>query len=101
MLRTSRPIPAAGDLLLAVQTEKLLIDGETGSAGRNQFSGRVRDVVYQGESLRIFITLDDGSTLSLRQPSHYEATIRIPPIGGILNVSLHPQDTIVVPKANE
>jgi putative spermidine/putrescine transport system ATP-binding protein len=97
-LRTKRPIPASGDLVLAVQTEKLLIDDGTGDAGRNRFSGRIRDVVYQGESLRIFIALDDGSSLSLRQPSHYEAIRHIPAVGEILHVSLHPEDTIVVPK---
>jgi putative spermidine/putrescine transport system ATP-binding protein len=98
-LRTKRPIPPSGDLVLAVQTEKLLIDNGTGEPGRNRFSGRIRDVVYQGESLRIFITLDDGASLSLRQPSHYEAIRHIPPVGEILHVSLHPEDTIVVPKA--
>jgi putative spermidine/putrescine transport system ATP-binding protein len=98
-LRTRRPIPACGDLVLAVQTEKLLIDNGTGGAGRNRFSGRIRDVVYQGESLRIFIALEDGSSLSLRQPSHYEAIRHIPAVGEILHVSLHPEDTIVVPKA--
>jgi len=97
-LRTRRPIPASGDLVLAVQTEKLLIDNGSGEPGRNRFSGRIRDVVYQGESLRIFIALEDGASLSLRQPSHYEAVRHIPAVGEILHVSLHPEDTIVVPK---
>jgi len=97
-LRTRRPIPASADLVLAVQTEKLLISNGTDDSGRNRFSGRIRDIVYQGESLRIFITLENGSSLSLRQPSHYEATRRIPPIGETLHVSLHPEDTIIVPE---
>ena len=97
-LRTRRPIPASADLVLAVQTEKLLISNGTDDSGRNRFSGRIRDIVYQGESLRIFITVENGSSLSLRQPSHYEATRRIPPIGETLHVSLHPEDTIIVPE---
>ena len=98
MLKTSRPIAANGELLLAIQTEKLLIEDGTGAPERNRFSARVTDVVFQGESLRVFLALDDGATLSLRQPSHYEAARRIPPIGERLAVSLHPQDTIIVPK---
>ncbi|WP_231714840.1 ABC transporter ATP-binding protein [Enhydrobacter aerosaccus] len=98
ILRTGRPVPATGDLVLAVQTEKLLIDLDRQDPTRNHFSGRVADIVFQGESLRVFLTLDGGASLSLRQPSHYEATRRIPPIGERVNVSLHPEDTIVVPR---
>ncbi|MFO1081614.1 MAG: ABC transporter ATP-binding protein [Reyranellaceae bacterium] len=99
-LRTGRPVPPSGELVLAVQSEKLLIDDAGGSRdpARNRFSGRVVDVVYQGESLRVFLALEDGAGLSLRQPSHYEASRRIPPVGGHLEVSLHPEDTIVVPR---
>jgi putative spermidine/putrescine transport system ATP-binding protein len=95
-LRTRRPIPAAEDLVLAVQTEKLLIDDGSTDADRNRLSGRIRDVVYQGESLRIFVTLPDGTSVSLRQPSHYEAARRIPAVGEVVQLSLHPEDTIVV-----
>ncbi|POR45101.1 TOBE domain-containing protein, partial [Bosea psychrotolerans] len=71
-----------------------------GAPERNRFSARVTDVVFQGESLRVFLALDDGTPLSLRQPSHFEAARRIPPIGERLAVSLHPQDTIIVPKTD-
>ena len=95
-LRTNRPIPASGDLVLAVQTEKLLLHDGADDTDRNRLAGTIRDIVYQGESLRIFIRLPDGTGVSLRQPSHYEATRRIPPIGAQVQLSLHPEDTIVV-----
>lgn len=98
ILKSARPIAPAGELVLAIQTEKLLIEDGTGSPDRNRLEARVTDVVFQGESLRVFLALDDGTALSLRQPSHYEAARRIPPIGERLAVSLHPQDTIIVPK---
>ncbi|MCE3250752.1 MAG: transporter ATP-binding protein [Geminicoccaceae bacterium] len=100
-LRSSRPIPPSGDLVLAVQTEKLLIEDGGDASHRNKLTGRVSEIVYQGESLRVFVTLDDGATLSLRQPGHYEACRRIPPVGQRLSVSLHPEDTIVVAKTAE
>ena len=97
------PLPnarsASGDLVLAVQTEKLLIDDGAQDSTCNRLTGTVTDIVYQGESLRIFIALEDGSSLSLRQPSHYEAIRHIPPVGDILHVSLPSEDTTVVPKA--
>jgi hypothetical protein len=72
-----------------------------GDTALNRLTGTVTDVVYQGESLRIFLVLPDGTALSLRQPSHHEAYRRIPPLGGSLTVTLHPEDTIIVPKAPE
>ncbi|HEY5797790.1 MAG TPA: ABC transporter ATP-binding protein [Bosea sp. (in: a-proteobacteria)] len=99
VIRTARPLPASGELVLAVQTEKLLIEDGAGAPERNRFSARVTDIVFQGESLRVFLALDDGTPLSLRQPSHYEAARRVPPIGERVEISIHPQDTIVVSKA--
>ena len=99
VLRSARIVPTAEALMLAVHSEKLLIDGDDADAACNRLTGKVTDVVYQGESLRIFLELPDGTSLSLRQPSHYAAARRIPPIGDALTVRLHPEDTIVVPEA--
>jgi putative spermidine/putrescine transport system ATP-binding protein len=101
ILRSTRPIPDGDEPMLAVHSEKLLIDDGAGDAGRNRLTGKVIDIVYQGESLRVFLQLADGTSLSLRQPSHYEAARRIPPLGEELTVTLHPEDTIVVPKARQ
>jgi putative spermidine/putrescine transport system ATP-binding protein len=101
ILRSARAIPDREALMLAVHSEKLLIDDGTADGSRNRLTGTVTDIVYQGESLRIFLALPDGTTLSLRQPSHHEAYRRIPPIGGDLTVTLHPEDTIIVPKVPE
>jgi putative spermidine/putrescine transport system ATP-binding protein len=101
ILRSARAIPDREALMLAVHSEKLLIDDGTADGSRNRLTGTVTDIVYQGESLRIFLTLPDGTALSLRQPSHHEAYRRIPPLGGRLTVTLHPEDTIIVPKVPE
>jgi putative spermidine/putrescine transport system ATP-binding protein len=100
VLRSARAIPTGDALMLAVHSEKLLIDGGANDAACNRLTGTVTDIVYQGESLRIFLALADGSALSLRQPTHHEAYRRIPPVGGSLAVTLHPEDTIVVPRVD-
>jgi putative spermidine/putrescine transport system ATP-binding protein len=100
ILRSARAIPNGEALMLAVHSEKLLIEDGKPNAVLNRLTGKVTDVVYQGESLRIFLQLADGTSLSLRQPSHHLASRRIPPIGDELTVTLHPEDTIVVPKAD-
>ncbi len=98
ILRTSRPVPQTGEILLAVQTEKLLIDGASADKSSNRLSGCVSEIIYQGESLKIFLTLDEGMTLSLRQPSNHMARLNVPLVGERITVTLHPEDTIIVPK---
>ena len=98
-LRCAKPLPAAARLLLAVQTEKLMVAGPADGPqdpALNRLSGRVADVIYQGESLRVFVTLDGGARVSLRQPAHYLGRLAIPAIGDPITVLLHPRDTIVV-----
>ena len=101
ILRSARTIPNDDALMLAVHSEKLLIDDGSADPASNRFTGTVTDIVYQGESLRLFLRLIDGTRLSLRQPSHHDAYRRIPPPGGAITVVLHPEDTIIVPKAAE
>jgi len=101
ILKSARAIPDGEALMLAVHSEKLLIADGVADAALNRLTGKVTDIVYQGESLRVFLQLADGTSLSLRQPSHYQASRLLPPVGGELTVTLHPEDTIVVPKAQE
>lgn len=101
LLRSARAVPDGDALMLAVHSEKLLIDDGAQDAVCNRLTGTVTDIVYQGESLRIFLALADGLALSLRQPSYHQAYSRIPPLGGSLTVTLHPEDTIIVPRAGD
>jgi putative spermidine/putrescine transport system ATP-binding protein len=97
VLRTAHPLPRGDKLLLAVQTEKLVIDSGDATNGVNRLSCRVTEVLYQGESLRVFAALADGTPISLRQPGSHDARRRIPEPGAQMSVALDPQDTIVVP----
>ncbi|MDR5774657.1 MULTISPECIES: ABC transporter ATP-binding protein [unclassified Caballeronia] len=97
VLRTAHPLPRGEKLLLAVQTEKLFIAHGDAQANANRFSCRVTEVLYQGESLRVFAVLADGTAISLRQPGSFEARRRIPQPGAEMIVALDPADTIVVP----
>jgi putative spermidine/putrescine transport system ATP-binding protein len=97
VLESAHPLPEAADLFLAVQAEKLLIDD--GQPDVNRFTGRVTDVLFQGESLRVFVEVAPGVVLNLRQPSHHAGRQRIAAVGAPMPLCLHPQDTIVVPHA--
>ncbi|ALN73472.1 ABC transporter ATP-binding protein [Aureimonas sp. AU20] len=96
---SARPIPpGTGPLFLAVHSEKLLIDGGGSMDGLNRIEGTVREIIYQGESLRVTVALPDGQVLALRQPSHHIARARLPAPGQPVSLTLHPEDVIVVPE---
>ncbi|MCY0389117.1 ABC transporter ATP-binding protein [Robbsia sp. Bb-Pol-6] len=96
-LRTAHPLPNGAALLLAVQTEKLVIDDGPHPAHANRLVCRVAEVLYQGESLRVFATLADGTAISVRQPGNYGARQRIAAPGEEMTLLLDPQDTVIVP----
>ena len=98
---TTREIPAASRLQLVIQTEKLLIDEGQEPLGTNRIEGIVRDVVFQGESLRIFISLATSEVISLRLPSNYHSRMRIPAVGSSVRTFLHPEDAIIVAETEE
>jgi putative spermidine/putrescine transport system ATP-binding protein len=96
-LRTGRPVPQEGAIALAVHAEKLILGDSAGGEDWNRFEGAVDDVIYQGESVKISVRLDDGTALGLRQHCHYRSMSALPQVGSRVQVALHVQDTILVP----
>ncbi|WP_245572884.1 ABC transporter ATP-binding protein [Lichenihabitans psoromatis] len=96
ILRSTRTIPATGSLMLALQTEKLVVGARSADPVLNQLSGTVTETIYQGESLRVFVLLDGGVTVSFRQPSHHLGRLNLPAPGGRIDLLLHPNDTVIV-----
>jgi putative spermidine/putrescine transport system ATP-binding protein len=48
--------------------------------------------------VRIFVDLDDGTTIGIRRACHHENFASMPAIGAEVCMQLHPHDTIVVPE---
>jgi putative spermidine/putrescine transport system ATP-binding protein len=94
-LHTARPLPAGDDLLLVIRSEKLLLAAEP-SADVNLLRGRIAEVVYQGESMVIFVDIGDKTTVAMRYPCHEYNVAAMPQVGQEATLSLHPKNTIVV-----
>lgn len=82
--------------LLAVRPEKLIVVGAVDSAESNIFEGTVREIVYQGESCLIYVTLNDGHELVARQPT--SGALTPPAAGAPIRLGLSPSDTVIVPQ---
>ena len=95
-LRTGRPVPQDGPVALAVHAEKLILDGSADGEDWNRFDGSVDEVIYQGESMKISVRLDDGTSVGLRQHCHHRNMSALPHVGARVTVALHVQDTILV-----
>ena len=98
-LHSAHPLPAGDQLFLTVHSEKLAFADAQTAPEANLLPGRVESCLYQGESVRIFVTLEGGQSVSLRLPSNHSGWQMMPERGQSVTLALHPQDTIVVPKA--
>jgi putative spermidine/putrescine transport system ATP-binding protein len=80
---------------LAVRPEKLRVLQDGSSDGFNRLEGRVKELVYQGDSSLLYVVLDDGAEVAVRQPTNSMTTM--PSTGDLIRLGLAPADTIVVP----
>lgn len=94
-LAEAPPSDGANQLLL-LRPEKLEILPGGESDSYNCFKGKVKDLVYQGESFLLYVDLDDGPEATLRSPTRREVLDAVPDRGHEITIGLHPEDTIIV-----
>lgn len=100
VLNLANPVPATGgDHLLVVRPEKLeVLAKDSDVSAFNCIDGTVKEMVYQGESFLLYVTLSSGDNIVMRQPSRREVLANLPESGQPISLGLHPEDTIIVPK---
>ncbi len=95
------PNNSRGAQILVVRPEKLkLLAAGEAADHLNVFRGRVKEIVYQGESSLICVALSDGTEISVRQPAS-SAAPPLPETGTTVVLGLAPADTIVVPAESD
>ncbi len=99
-LKTAGPaLDGAGPHRLVIRPELLEIaDSRTGS-DVNDLSGRVQDVIYQGDSVLVLVQHESGAELTVRVSASRANKGGLPSIGDPIPLSLHAEDTIIVPEA--
>lgn len=95
-LRTPRDV-VDGELFIALQADSILLcDGSETESDSNYLEGKVRDVVFQGESLKVPVILPEGTEIGFRIPSHHYSNRTLPKPGDTVRLKLHVEDTVVV-----
>jgi hypothetical protein len=92
-LQCARPVPAGGQLLLVVRSEKLRL---AQAGDMNAFPVTVRSRVFQGESQLLIAETVGGTSLTLRLSTHVETDDLLPQPGQQAYLSLHPEHAFVV-----
>jgi putative spermidine/putrescine transport system ATP-binding protein len=99
-LRTSGPMPEGrGTHWLVIRPELLQITEDRAAGDVNDMSGRVQDVIYQGDSVLVLVRHDSGVELTVRVSANRANKGGVPSIGDPIPLALHADDTIVVPEA--
>jgi putative spermidine/putrescine transport system ATP-binding protein len=96
-LRTAAP-GADGRYLLVIRPEKLaILDAGAAVDQGNRIDAVIEEIVYQGDSLRIDLRLDDGAVITVQEPSRAARIAGLPGPGAAVSLLLDPADTLLVP----
>lgn len=83
--------------LLMLRPERLRILGEhSQSDGLNCFAGTVRELVYQGDTVLMYVALADGTEIGVRGGTSRSQLDALPEPGGAVTLGLHPDDTVLI-----
>jgi putative spermidine/putrescine transport system ATP-binding protein len=90
------PASKLAEQFLLVRPEKLEVLPNAALDGFNRLDGTVREVVYQGDSFLLYVMLEAGSLVAVRNLSRGGTIDRVPPPGASIALGLSVSDTIVV-----
>lgn len=96
-LRVSDPPAGGGSWLLMIRPERLRILADAADDSVNLLGGRLRDVIYQGESVLLEVELPDGTLVPVRGSSARGAMAAVPAHGAPITLGLAPEDTFLIP----
>jgi putative spermidine/putrescine transport system ATP-binding protein len=94
----SGPQPSSKPHYLLVRPEKVeIVHEETSPQELNLLIGRVGDVLYQGEQIKISVVMEGGERIAVRRGTGHHALRTLPQIGDQVLLGIHPKDTVVIP----
>ncbi len=96
-LKSDLPIAGGSGHRLVIRPELLEVTLGPVPEAANDLSGQVRDIIYQGDSVLVIVSHDTAGEINLRVPANRAGQTGLPSKGERIGLSLHAQDTIIVP----
>jgi len=88
--------PPKGDLSLMIRPERVKVLADGDGTETNRFDAKVADVVYQGDSYLMYVTLPDGAEIAVRGVVRSATVAQLPPVGAGVTLGLDPEDTVLI-----
>ncbi|MGE3231902.1 MAG: TOBE domain-containing protein, partial [Hyphomicrobium sp.] len=82
---------------LVLRAEKLEIAERHDQPGYNVIPAEVRELVFQGDSLLLYVEIADGRRIALRRPTAGHRSQAALQPGSAIHVALPVQETLIVP----
>ncbi len=92
-LLPANPLPDSAKLSLVLRSERLELLGPHQDAGINRLDGQVSEVVYQGDSVLLYVDIADGHRVAMRSVRNPEA---LPAVGTPVSLGLKAEHTVVI-----
>jgi putative spermidine/putrescine transport system ATP-binding protein len=98
-LKTNLPIAQGrGGHRLVMRPELLEVTSGAVPETANDFSGKVDDIIYQGDSVLVVVQHATAGQINVRVPANRAGQTGLPSKGERIGLALHPEDTIIVPE---
>jgi putative spermidine/putrescine transport system ATP-binding protein len=99
VLKSDAPIAqGSGGHRLVIRPELLEVTSGTVPETANDLSGRVHDIIYQGDSVLVIVQHGSAGEINVRVPANRAGQSGLPSKGERIGLALHPEDTIIVPE---
>ena len=99
LLKSNSPIAhGRGGHRLVIRPELLEVTAGAVPETANDLSGRVNDIIYQGDSVLVIVQHDSAGEINVRVPANRAGQTGLPSKGERIGLALHPEDTIIVPE---
>ena len=101
LIRTEGLPRDEGQCVLMLRPERLSILDDAPTADMNVFHGQIGQLVYQGDTFLLQVTLSSGRTLAVRAMTSGRNVVNIPSLGAPIRLGLAVQDTILLADPKE
>jgi putative spermidine/putrescine transport system ATP-binding protein len=93
---THVPANLNGRRWVVLRPEKLELIPRGSGRTENYIDGLVKEIVFQGDSISLYVVLRDGTEISVQRPASHSATADLPDVGSSIQLNIHPDDVCIV-----
>ena len=95
-IKTAAKPDGAANYALLMRPERMSLISGRPPKDMNIFKGKVRELVFQGESFLMYAELADGTQVAVRGATQRDAMANVPDVGNDVKLGLHRDDSVLI-----